>query len=163
MKNIHKGIVTALGSGFSPFAPGTAGSIVGIAFIFGLNSMLMNLHVSMLVISIFHVATILLVVFGGVFSIKRIHQIWPHDDQRIVIDEVAGVLIASLAMPVIWYYYLSALVLFRIFDIAKPFGIRKLDNMKSDWSVMLDDVLAGIYALLVFWLIYGLLLLIYII
>jgi phosphatidylglycerophosphatase A len=62
---------------------------------------------------------------------------------------VIGVWIAAFAIPAKWYYYLIALILFRIFDIVKPFGIRKLDALKSNWSVMLDDILAGIYALII--------------
>ena len=49
-------------------------------------------------------------------------------------------------IPLNWKYYLYALVIFRFFDILKPFYIRRLDKMKSDWSVMLDDVLAGLAA-----------------
>jgi phosphatidylglycerophosphatase A len=64
---------------------------------------------------------------------------------------VIGVWIASFALPTQWYYYLPALILFRLFDIFKPLGIRKLDKMQSDWSVMLDDILAGVYALITFW------------
>ncbi|KAF5032078.1 Phosphatidylglycerophosphatase A [anaerobic digester metagenome] len=64
----------------------------------------------------------------------------------IVIDEVVGVWLAALALPIRWQYYLAALVLFRFFDIVKPLYIRKIDAMTGHWSVMLDDVVAGAYA-----------------
>jgi phosphatidylglycerophosphatase A len=145
---LHKSIVTALGSGYAPIAPGTAGSIVGILLLFALNSIMISDGFTTPTIFLIDAVIILFVMFLGVWSIKNVHKIWPHDDQRIVIDEVIGVWIAAFAIPAKWYYYLIALILFRIFDIVKPFGIRKLDALKSNWSVMLDDILAGIYALI---------------
>ncbi|MNU03436.1 Phosphatidylglycerophosphatase A [compost metagenome] len=63
-----------------------------------------------------------------------------------MIDEVAGMGIALLCVPLKWPYYLMALILFRFFDIAKPFYIRHLEVLPGGWGVMADDVLAGIYA-----------------
>jgi phosphatidylglycerophosphatase A len=145
---LQKTIATALGSGYSPFAPGTAGSIVGILLMFCLNWMLEIINIGFYSILLIDAVAISFVMVLGVWAIKRVHQIWSHDNGKIVIDEVIGVWIAAFAIPVKWYYYLIALILFRFFDIAKPLGIRKFDNMKSNWSVMLDDVLAGIYALI---------------
>jgi len=147
----YKGIATALGSGYFPVAPGTAGSIVGSVFLFGLNSMLDSCNLGTAPILLIDALAILFVTFLGVYAIKKVHEVWPHDDNKIVIDEVIGVWIASFALPIQWHYYLLALILFRLFDIFKPLGIRKLDKMQSDWSVMLDDVLAGVYALATFW------------
>ncbi len=89
---------------------------------------------------------IVIVILLGIYSIKRVHKRWSHDSQKIVIDEIIGVCIAAFALPFQWQYYLYALVLFRFFDIAKPLYIRKIDKLKSNWSVILDDVLAGVYA-----------------
>ena len=144
---LQKAIATALGSGYSPFASGTAGSIVGILLMFCLNWMLEIVNIGFCSILLIDAVAIFFVMLVGVWSIKGVHQVWSHDDGKIVIDEVIGVWIAAFAIPVKWYYYLIALILFRFFDIAKPLGIRKFDNMKSNWSVILDDVLAGIYAL----------------
>lgn len=82
----------------------------------------------------------------GQLAIKQIHKEWKHDDNRIVIDEIIGVGIAVLYAPFTWQYYLLAFVLFRIFDIWKPLFIKKIDNTDSDFSVILDDILAGVYA-----------------
>lgn len=147
----YKGIATALGSGYFPIAPGTAGSIVGSIFLFGLNSTLEYYQLGKGSILLVDALAILFVSFIGVLAIKNVHQIWPHDDNKIVIDEVIGVWIASFAIPTQWYFYLMALVLFRLFDIFKPLGIRALDKMHSNWSVILDDALAGIYSLALLW------------
>jgi phosphatidylglycerophosphatase A len=88
-------------------------------------------------------------VFIGVWAIKKVHTEWKHDSGRIVIDEVVGIFITLVAVPFNWKYYLVGLVVFRIFDIWKPLLIRKVDNMHSNWSVMLDDDLAGVYSFIV--------------
>lgn len=146
---VHKIIASGLGSGYSPFAPGTAGSIIGIIIFYLFNLYTNSLNISNELILLINLIAIIFVLLLGVFSIKKVHTIWEHDAPKIVIDEIVGVWIAIFAMPFEWQYYVYALVLFRFFDIAKPLFIRKLDNMKGDWSVMLDDVLAGIYSLIV--------------
>ena len=87
--------------------------------------------------------------FIGVYSIKVVHRTWKHDASEIVIDEIVGVWIAVFALPFQWQFYLAAFVLFRLFDIYKPLFIRKIDKMDGNWSVMIDDVLAGVYANLI--------------
>lgn len=79
-------------------------------------------------------------------SADRVEEIWGKDHNRVVIDEVAGMCITLLFVPLKWQYTLIGLVLFRFFDILKPFGIRKLEELPGGWGVMADDVLAGIYA-----------------
>jgi len=144
----QKYIATGLGSGYSSLAPGTAGAILGILLLFIFNKLLFTYNVSSVYITILDLVAIIFFSFLGVYSIKEVHQIWPHDDNKIVIDEVVGVWIAALCVPLNWKYYLAALVLFRFFDIVKPFFIKKFDQMHNDWSVMLDDILAGVYALI---------------
>lgn len=82
----------------------------------------------------------------GIMSADRVEEIWGKDHNRVVIDEVAGMCITLLFVPLKWQYTLIGLVLFRFFDILKPFGIRKLEELPGGWGVMADDVLAGIYA-----------------
>ncbi len=151
----HKIIASGLGSGYAPIAPGTAGATVGIIIFYLLNIVFNNLFTDFRTINLLNAGVIILVMLLGVYSIKKVHTIWEHDASKIVIDEVIGVWIAVWAMPFEWQYYIYALALFRFFDIAKPLFIRKLDNMHNDWSVMLDDVLAGIYSLIVIQVLYG--------
>lgn len=92
----------------------------------------------------------------GVISARAVEKEWGHDSSRVVIDEVAGMMIALLFVPVQLKYTVTAFVLFRFFDIAKPLGIRRTESLPGGWGVMADDVVAGIYALALVQLITGL-------
>jgi phosphatidylglycerophosphatase A len=69
-----------------------------------------------------------------------------HDPGFVVIDEVAGQWIALLGSPADWRHGLIALVLFRLFDITKPFPCRRLERLPGGWGIVFDDVAAGLYA-----------------
>jgi phosphatidylglycerophosphatase A len=71
------------------------------------------------------------------------------DPQFVVIDEVAGQLFALIALSPTWVHGLIALLLFRLFDIFKPWPIRKVEQLEGGWGIMMDDVLAGFFAYLV--------------
>jgi phosphatidylglycerophosphatase A len=81
----------------------------------------------------------------GVWSSGIVEQIWGKDPGRVVIDEVAGMCISLLFLPVQVKYLLCAFVLFRFFDIVKPLYIRNMELLPGGWGIMLDDGLAGIY------------------
>ncbi len=85
----------------------------------------------------------------GTWSGNVVDKIWGKDSNRVVIDEVAGMMITLLLMPVTIAYVAAGLVLFRFFDILKPMFIRRMESLPKGWGVMADDVLAGIYAHLV--------------
>ena len=90
---------------------------------------------------------LLLVLMAGVWSSAMVEKLWGKDSYRVVIDELAGMMIALLFIPGEIKYALVALALFRFFDILKPLGIRKLESLPSGWGVMADDVLSGVYSL----------------
>jgi phosphatidylglycerophosphatase A len=69
------------------------------------------------------------------------------DPSKVVIDEVAGQMIALVGVPINWKCLLSGLILFRVFDITKPFPIRRLERLPEGFGIMFDDVGAGLYAL----------------
>ncbi len=69
------------------------------------------------------------------------------DPGFVVIDEVAGQMIALIAVPVNWKYMLASFILFRSFDIVKPFPLRRLESLPGGTGIMMDDVGAGLYAL----------------
>ncbi|HWX54318.1 MAG TPA: phosphatidylglycerophosphatase A [Verrucomicrobiae bacterium] len=69
------------------------------------------------------------------------------DPGFVVIDEVAGQMIALIAVPLNWKYLLASLILFRVFDIMKPFPLRRLEKLPEGTGIMMDDVGAGLYAL----------------
>ncbi|MFA6247854.1 MAG: phosphatidylglycerophosphatase A [Mucilaginibacter sp.] len=81
----------------------------------------------------------------GIYVGDKVEPFWGKDSYRVVIDEVAGMLVTMLFIPPNLYYLLIGLVLFRFFDIVKPLGIRKMEALPGGTGVMMDDVLAGVY------------------
>jgi phosphatidylglycerophosphatase A len=94
-----------------------------------------------------HLSAICLITLAGVFLSARVSRNLRNEDpQIVVIDEVAGQLTALLLLPVNAYNLIAGTVLFRLFDIWKPFPIRRLEPLKNGVGIMADDLLAGIYA-----------------
>ncbi len=87
-----------------------------------------------------------IIIIVGIFSGNQLKRIWGKDSYKIVIDEVAGMCITLLFIPVNWQYGLTGWILFRFFDIVKPLYIRKMELLPGGWGVMMDDILAGLYA-----------------
>ena len=134
-------IATAGGAGLMPGAPGTAGSIVGVGFYLAINAA---------GASAYFPHAILLVLFAGTLAAQRVETFWGHDSQRIVIDEVAGQMIAFClagTARLSWFSIFAGFALFRFFDIMKPFPIRQLERLPGGAGVIADDVGAGLYAL----------------
>jgi phosphatidylglycerophosphatase A len=135
---------TAGGAGFFPKAPGTAGSVVGV---------LIYLLIEALGLGAYYAHAIIFFLIVGIWASSRAERQWGHDSSRIVIDEVVGQMI-TFAMAA-GKYQLSAIYialgfgLFRLFDIVKPFPIRRLERFKGGFGVVADDVGAGLYALVV--------------
>ena len=88
-------------------------------------------------------STLLGIYVAGVIA----RELGKKDPSEVVIDEVAGQLIALLGVPVNWKYALASLILFRAFDIVKPPPVRNLEAMPGGLGIMMDDVAAGFYAL----------------
>ncbi|MDR2409798.1 MAG: phosphatidylglycerophosphatase A [Bacteroidales bacterium] len=142
----HKIIATGFGSGYCPIAPGTAGAVFAwivwwiLFLVFPPHSYLL-LQATVLLILVFTVL--------GIWSSGVVEAIWGKDPSRVVVDEMVGVWIPLLAVSDgNIYYALFALAAFRLFDIFKPLGIRKMEALKGGWGIMMDDILAGIYSLL---------------
>ena len=95
---------------------------------------------------------VFIVTMVGIWAATRTEKIQQRKDPSIVvIDEVAGQMIALLSGPFwlhTWWSILSAFLLFRLFDIWKPYPIRRLEGLESGLGIMADDVLAGVYALI---------------
>lgn len=85
----------------------------------------------------------------GIWSSNKVDALWGKDSSKVVIDEVAGMAITLLYVPQHIEYMFAGLIAFRFFDIVKPLGIKKLESWPKGWGVMADDVLAGLYALIV--------------
>lgn len=138
-------IGTGFGSGFSPFAPGTAGALLAVLIWFGISFIVSEICLIWLT-----VALILFFTVMGVWATNRLEPFWGEDPSRVVVDEMVGVWIALLAAPSgnVWYA-LGAFALFRLFDIFKPLGIRRMESFPGGIGVMMDDILAGIYSFVV--------------
>lgn len=134
-------LALGFGTGLAPVAPGTFGSLVGLAFALVLGPLGWQ----------WNVAAVAVAVVAGVWICgESARRLGVHDHPAIVWDEVAGMMITMLAVPPEWWGAPLALVLFRLFDIAKPWPIREIDHgMRGGAGIMLDDVLAGIFAGLV--------------
>lgn len=82
----------------------------------------------------------------GVWAADGVEPLWGEDSPRVVIDEIAGMGVSLLFLPVTLATVLVGFVLFRFFDIAKPLYIRRAESIPGGWGVMADDLLAGVYA-----------------
>ncbi len=142
MKSLHKLNATVLGAGYSPFAPGTMGALVGILILFLIKWQQPDLQFFTWGLLL---ATIIFTLLG-VWSTNEMESEWGKDPSKVVVDELIGVWIAVLWIPIETQWLILGFILFRFFDILKPLGIRRLESIKGGWGVMLDDVGAGIYA-----------------
>lgn len=129
------------GSGCAPKAPGTFGTLVGMVVYCLLPSMSMPLFLGFILVSFF---------LGIYFCDKATKALGVHDHGGIVWDEFVGFWISVIALPEGLAWLLLAFCLFRLFDIWKPQPIKYLDQkVEGGLGIMLDDVVAGIYALIV--------------
>jgi phosphatidylglycerophosphatase A len=138
-------IATFFGAGFGKPGPGTWGSVAAVliwaAFALGFHPAPQTLLLALLA------GIALTLVLGIPASTIVARQSGRKDPQFVVIDEVAGQWIALLFSPADWRHALIALVLFRLFDITKPFPVRQLERLPAGWGIVFDDVAAGLYAL----------------
>lgn len=134
-------IATGAGSGYLPKAPGTWGTLVGLLLWWPLAGLSLTAYL----------ATVAVLFIVGVASAGAAEKILDRGDPGVVvIDEIVGVLIALAAVPLHPVAALAGFALFRLFDIAKPFPVGWLDrHLHGGLGIMLDDVAAGLYALLV--------------
>jgi len=137
-------VATFFGLGLLKPAPGTWGSAAAVV-IWGVYAWAGNPGSALLTVAL--VAGILLTVAIGVpAATVAARESGREDPGFVVIDEVAGQWIALLGCPVDWRHGLIAFVLFRLFDITKPFPARQLERLPEGWGVVFDDLAAGLYA-----------------
>ncbi|HLY68372.1 MAG TPA: phosphatidylglycerophosphatase A [Puia sp.] len=85
----------------------------------------------------------------GVWSATAVEKIWEKDSSKIVIDEIGGMCVSLILVPVCVPYLLIGFASFRILDITKPLFIRRSETLPAGWGVMADDLLAGIFTNLI--------------
>ena len=141
-KNIAWWLATWFGSGMAPKAPGTFGTLAALPFAWVIETQIGN--TALLIASI-------LMFFIGIWAAKTymVENMCEHDVGEIVIDEVAGVWFLLWYLPPTWQGYLAGFILFRFFDVLKPWPISYLDkNIHGGAGVMVDDMAAGIIPVL---------------
>jgi len=146
-------LTSCFGLGRLPLAPGTWGSLPA-AIIFGLMS---QMQAPAIIISIVMAA---LALAGSIICVKFVPVViaatGENDPREVVADELVGQAVAFLTIPFlcletfstrqIWIITAGGFLLFRLFDIAKPWPIRKLEKLPEGWGVLADDLIAGVYA-----------------
>ena len=139
---------TFFGAGFGKPGPGTWGSVAAALLWFTVARLT---HLSTIQIAVLSGAGALLTLIVGIPAGTIVaRESGREDPGHVVLDEVCGQWIALAASPVNWPHALLALLLFRIFDIIKPWPARQLERLHGGAGIMLDDIAAGVYALLVF-------------
>ena len=130
-------VAAAGGLGFIPFAPGTFGSIPGVALALGLRAVAPWWAEG---------AALVVLFFVGVWAAKAAETYFGRiDPGPVVIDEVVGMLITTLFLPLSWIGWVVGFLAFRVCDVVKPFPARRAEQLPGGWGVMCDDVLAGVW------------------
>ncbi|MEM7562155.1 MAG: phosphatidylglycerophosphatase A [Pseudomonadota bacterium] len=139
LKNPIHLLSLGFGSGLAPKAPGTCGTLVAIPFYLLMGQMPLAPYIALVVVGF----------IVGVFLCEQTSKaLGVHDHPGIVWDEFVGFWLTMIAVPMTWYWIILGFVLFRFFDIFKPWPVKIADQkLKGGFGIMIDDVLAGIYAL----------------
>lgn len=133
---LTKCIATVCFAGYSPVAPGTAGSLLALIPLI--------LFPSIDFLTLFLLTLILF--FLGVGVSRKYEKAYGKDPQVVVIDEFVGMWVTMLCVPITWVTVTLGFFLFRVFDVVKPPPARQIEALPHGWGIMLDDVVAGIYA-----------------
>ncbi len=129
------------GSGLSPLAPGTVGTLMAIPFTFALKG---------LGATGFWVALLLLFLLGIWVCDRVSRKLGVHDHGGIVWDEMVGYWLSMAFVPLQWQWLLAAFVLFRFFDIVKPWPIKQIDQQVSGgFGIMIDDIVAALFTIII--------------
>lgn len=140
LKNPVHWLATGFGAGLTPIAPGTLGTLVAVPLVWLLADLDLVAYLSL---------TAGLFIAGIWICGRTARDMGQHDHGGIVWDEIVGYLITMIAVPVTWYWLLLGFLLFRFFDIVKPWPIRWIDQrVAGGFGIMLDDLIAGVFAAL---------------
>jgi len=136
-------VATAGGLGRIPRAPGTLGSLIGAALCLPLLGLGWPLHLA---------ATVVLCGAALVASGRAAAELGQPDPPQVIIDEIAGMSVALLALPFQWYDLGAVFLLFRLFDVVKPAPIPRLERLPGGFGIVADDIAAGLLARVTWWL-----------
>ena len=145
---------TGLGTGLSPFAPGTAGAALGLAGAWLLARALATTAPSLTAAAGLLTSGLIVGVAGVPLSARTARILAAKDPGCIVIDEISGQLVASAAVPLFAYptlrieaaAWIASFLLFRLFDVWKPGLVRRVQDLPEGWGIVVDDIAAGLLA-----------------
>ena len=135
-------LIGTFGVGYIPGAPGTYGSLIGVGIYYLAFRYTGEIPTLILTFIIFLV---------GIPVADTLNKVWKEDDGRIVIDEVAGQMVALLFHYPSLFILITGFILFRLFDITKPLFIKKMEKIKGGTGVMMDDLVSGVIVNLLLW------------
>jgi phosphatidylglycerophosphatase A len=138
MMSFHKLIATVFGIGYFGKGGGTLAAFFCCLVWYYCGHYDNNNFVSVII-------TIIILILG-IWSAGKVEPQWGIDSNKVVIDEVAGMSVTLLFVPVKGVNIFIGLLLFRFFDIVKPLFIKKIERLPGGWGVMMDDLVAGFYA-----------------
>ena len=130
-------VATGLGSGYSPIAPGTAGSLVGLLLFWPLRNLPPAVQVA---------AVVVCFLLGTAAATSVARRVGIEDPGIVVVDEVVGMWTSLLFLPFTPFTAALGFVLFRVMDVWKPYPARQLEDLPGGWGIMADDLMAGVYA-----------------
>jgi len=140
-------IATSGGVGFFPIWPGTAGAAVGLVAVAGLQRLPLTRTGLSVVVGLMAAGLFVLGVWAAGAAEKFFRD---SDPSPVVVDEVVGQMVTFLARPdASWKLLLAGFTFFRLFDVIKPFPAGRAEHLPAGWGIMTDDVVAGIYSLVV--------------
>ena len=128
---------TGFGSGYSPVAPGTAGSVVGLLFVWAMSTLSLPGQIAAVA-----AVTLLSMIAADIVA----KSVGLKDPGLIVADEIAGMMVTMIAIPLSATSLLLGFVLFRVMDVVKPPPARQFEHFKGGVGIVADDLMAGVYA-----------------
>jgi len=141
LKNLLvKIFASGFGTGYSPFASGTVGTLVGVAIYY------------FLPVKYVILVAVIIFIFGVYISTAAEKIYKKKDSGKIVIDEIAGYLFSMAFLPKSMYFAVAGFFFFRLYDVWKPSPARESQDLKGGWGVMTDDLIAGIYTNVTLWI-----------
>ena len=139
MKHFVEALSSGLYLGYLPVASGTVGSLLGVAIWYGVKGS-----------TGLHLITIALLFLIAIWAAEKGEKLFgSKDSSKIVIDEIAGFLPVMFLIPFNMLYLGMGFLIYRLFDILKPFPARRCEKMPGGWGVVMDDMIAGIYTNLI--------------
>ncbi len=140
---VRRLVATGLGIGYIPLAPGTLGSLLGAVLCYSLADLPWPVSLG---------ATILLIAIATYTADRTAKELGGADPPEIVIDEIAGMFVAAVALPGTLYEFGAVFLLFRLMDIVKPSPISRLEGLPGGIGIVADDVAAALLARAMWWL-----------